>query len=84
MKRDAGMNPRYVAYARVHGKSPKEMLAHDKEAHPGGCMAGFILWISQAKRAYLEKNPVQRHEPNFDNAAFGLFIEEYVEPLRSP
>lgn len=24
-------NPRYVAYAKVHNKSPDEMLSHDKK-----------------------------------------------------
>jgi hypothetical protein len=38
-------NPRYVAYARAHGKRPEDMLAADKLAFPGGCMGGFICWI---------------------------------------
>ena len=38
------MNPRYIQYARQHGKTPEEMLAHDRKAWPGGSMCGFILW----------------------------------------
>jgi hypothetical protein len=38
-------NPRYFEYARKHGRTPSEMLAHDEVRWPGGCMTGFILWI---------------------------------------
>ena len=55
-------NPRYVAYARAHGKTPKTMLAHDEEAWPGGKMTGFMLWISAAWsrwRIYMGRPPVR-------------------------
>lgn len=42
-------NPRYLQYARAHGRSGEEQLAHDKEAWPGGAMCGFILWMKQAR-----------------------------------
>jgi hypothetical protein len=40
-------NPRYLAYAKAHGHEgdPEGMLEHDREAWPGGCMCGFMLWI---------------------------------------
>lgn len=43
-------NPRYIAYAEAHGRSPEEQLAADRVAYPGGCMAGFILWCSGGVR----------------------------------
>lgn len=39
-------NPRYVAYAVAHGqRNPEQMLADDWVTYPGGCMAGFMIWI---------------------------------------
>lgn len=45
-------NPRYVAYAAEHNRTPDEMRDHDREAWPGGCAVGFMLWISQAWQAW--------------------------------
>jgi hypothetical protein len=38
-------NPRYLAYCKAHGKIPNAMMMHDEQRFPGGCMAGYILWI---------------------------------------
>lgn len=40
-------NPRYEIYARAHGESSTSMLVLDRERWPGGCMAGFQIWISE-------------------------------------
>ena len=40
---------RYLAYCAALGRSPDEQLAYDREAWPGGCMTGFILWVSRVR-----------------------------------
>lgn len=39
-------NPRYTAYACSHGLSETAMLEADRAKYPGGCMAGYIIWVS--------------------------------------
>lgn len=41
---ELSFNPRWVNYARVHGRTPEDQLTHDRKAWPGGSMCGFILW----------------------------------------
>lgn len=52
---DTDYQPRYIAYARDHGRTPKEMLKYDKEVRPGGCMVGFLLWIPKAWAAWAKE-----------------------------
>lgn len=49
--------PYYIAYAKAGGRTPESQLAHDKVRWPGGCMCGFILWISANKTVFRKKNP---------------------------
>lgn len=52
-----GDNPRYAAYARAHGRTPEAMLEHDRAEFPGGCMAGFIAWMSKQNAAFFLDSP---------------------------
>lgn len=38
-------NPRFVAYAKAHNRTPEEMLVLEEERFPGGKMAGYMLWV---------------------------------------
>jgi hypothetical protein len=55
---NSAWNPRYLAYCRAHKLAPEQMMEHDREAWPGGCMCGFILWhsakLAEAKRTHPE------------------------------
>lgn len=48
------INPRYYAYMLLNGvQDRKEMVAKDSAKYPGGCMAGFTLWISANWAAFI-------------------------------
>ena len=53
-------NPRYTAYAAAHGREPAAMLEHDREAHPGGIMGGFVVWMSGRWAAWDKAFPHRR------------------------
>jgi hypothetical protein len=71
-------NPRYVLYAKAHGKSPEEMMAHDEKAWPGGIMTGFTLWISQQAQILYKAHPeafIDRWTIS-DNGAWDSWLEK--------
>jgi len=41
-------NPRYVIYARSLGLTAEAAVERDEKEWPGGCMAGFILWMERS------------------------------------
>ncbi len=49
--------PNFVAYAIAHGKEPQQMIDFDSKKYPGGCMTGFILWISEMKTYFYSCHP---------------------------
>lgn len=57
MKPDSEFNPRFVAFAKAHGRTASEQIVHDKDAWPGGCMVGFMLWIGKAEQAFRRQHP---------------------------
>ena len=52
MENQKEFNPRFVAYSRLNGNTPEIQIEKDKMEYPGGCMAGFIIWIDQKLREY--------------------------------
>jgi hypothetical protein len=51
------MNPRYLAYCIAHSKTPDEMMAHDIQRWPGGCMTGFLMWSGQKLAEAMKSHP---------------------------
>lgn len=46
-------NPRFLAYCLAHGfDDPGAMVEHEREAWPGGLMAGFVIWMSKRWREW--------------------------------
>lgn len=53
----AKYQPRYIAYAAANNMTPSAMLSHDKDRFKGGCMAGFMIWITEKSREYQDASP---------------------------
>lgn len=73
-------NPRYVAYARAHGRTPEDQLAHDKREYPGGWMGGFMVWMNQ-RWAEWRATPEPRDLPLAEHqAAFDAWLNSPERP----
>lgn len=69
----------FTAYAMAHGRRPADQLAHDKEAWPGGCMAGFITWMSGALREFKRQHPEAWVGDSIrDQSAKQIFLAAYA------
>lgn len=69
------LNPRYVVYALAHGRTPDQMMEHDKERYPGGKMCGFMLWISDRWQAWHKAHGYRRHDYIITREDHGHFDE---------
>lgn len=68
-------NPRYVIFAKVHGRTVEEQLVADSRLWPGGKMAGFTLWMRVQWRTWFDNR-----EPPFPDSEWeyrGAFIDEF-------
>lgn len=76
----AGLNPRFMAYARLTGfPSPEERLLRDRVVWPGGSNAGFQLWLGRMYRVF-KMNTGERPEwgdawSDRQLAMFDVFLE---------
>lgn len=72
--------PRYVAYATAHGRSPAEMLEADIVDWHGGRMAGFITWIGRRWTQWRTLRGVGREAAlsESDHHDFDAWLQEKV------
>lgn len=75
-------NPRYVAFAATHGRTPEAQLDADRVEWPGGVMAGFIIWISQRKEAFAKAHPeaMWNRHTIADQDAFTTYLTQETTP----
>lgn len=77
------LNPRWVNYARVHGRTPDEQLAHDRERWKGGSMCGFILWGREMLPRFSREHPEAFMVGRLiDHAAYDRWLDAL--PINSP
>lgn len=72
-------NPRYVAYAKAHDKTPDKMMAHDTERFPGGKMCGFTLWINEQWYQWHKTRGLKRHDyvlTDADHESFDAMLDQ--------
>lgn len=73
-------NPHYLAYAAAHGfpGDPDGMLAHDRDAHLGGSMVPFLIWIPAQRTAFLAERglPADHRLTDAELAAFTAWLTE--------
>jgi hypothetical protein len=50
-------NPRYVNYARVHGRTIDDQIEHDHKRWPGGSSTGFLLWNTARLAEFAKLHP---------------------------
>lgn len=68
-------NPRYLVYCG--DEDPDTVLERDRERYPGGCMAGFILWLH---RKWAEWKTMKGY-PLTECYAYSPYQEEFDEWL---
>lgn len=60
----AGHQPLYVAYCRAHwAPSPEAMLERDRSLWVGGCMCGYMVWISRKWRGWRKIVGMRENDP---------------------
>lgn len=69
---------RYIAYAKLHDKTPDEMMAHDEKRWPGGIMCGYICFIMDMTARYRRAAGLKDDSPIFDQNELTWFIESRV------
>jgi hypothetical protein len=69
---------RYRAYARDHGMTPDQMLAHDKRCHPCTLLTPYLFWISLKWLEWGQLRPGRVIRSTEEAANFETWLEELV------
>lgn len=70
-------NPRYVTYAKHQARTVLEQVAWDKQRWPGGCNAGYMLYVRAAiNTAREERCGFVWVDRVLDQQAFDNYLEQ--------
>lgn len=78
-QRDTDWNPRYVLYARAHGRDAAAQLDQDRKDWPGGVGVGFQRWNNEHIATFLETHPEHDYWGALSETgqeAYTLWLEE--------
>jgi hypothetical protein len=77
------LNPRYLNYARQHGRTAAEQIIADRKQSPGQSGASFIKW-GDARLAEFRKVAPDAFASGrlIDNAAYDVWLTSYVNIMR--
>jgi hypothetical protein len=72
-------NPRYVNYARAHGRFAADQLLQDRKDWPGALMRGFTQWNRDRIVEFSKVHPEAMFGPHlYDQAAYDEWLSEWV------
>lgn len=74
-------NPRYINYARVHGRTPEQQLEQDRKDWPGGVMVGFTQWNKARLLECSHIHPEAFYMGNLvDHEVYDRWLDQYEVP----
>lgn len=75
-----GWNPRYIAYAKDHGRGPAAQLEHDTKVAHG--MMGFVRWVDRCIDIFKGQHP-EAFAGGYlkDASAFDAWLEGLSVPI---
>lgn len=69
---------RYGIYARDHGMTSEQMLAHDKKCYPFALLTPYLLWTSRKWVEWGELNPGRKIYSTQEKANFDRWLGQLV------
>lgn len=73
--------PRYICYARSHGRDPETQLACDRLSFPGGLLTGYSVWISRRWREWETETGHTGTLTGADHKAFDQWLTDRTDRL---
>lgn len=75
--------PRYLAYAKAHGRTPEAQREHDRREWPGAAACPIILWLRRREQEFAKAHPeaVTRGAGILDHDAYTRFLNNWADSV---